>query len=311
MNHNEINEILRTAVEKGRKMIPYGNVPTYIPELGKADKNKIGLSILTKDGTRFNIGDTNERFTIQSISKIITLGIALEKCGLETVFSKVDMEPSGEAFNSLIDLDTTSHRPKNPMVNSGALTVASLLLDKITFEEMLDITRTLCMDDKITLNTDVFNSEMNNISRNRAIAYLLESKGIIENNVEETLKFYTKMCSMDVTAENLATLGMVLASDGIVPGTDKRIFKTETVHILKTIMLTCGMYDSSGQFAVHVGIPTKSGVGGGLVSTVDKLMGIGIYSPPLDKKGNCIAGEPMLEYLSAQFKLHIFDRHII
>jgi len=311
MNRNEINEILKTAAEKGREMIPYGNVPTYIPELSKADKNKLGLSILTNDGKRYNIGDTNERFTIQSISKIITLGIALEKCGSETVFSKVDMEPSGEAFNSLIDLDTTSHQPKNPMVNSGALTVASLLLDKITFEDMLDITRTLCMDNEIALNEDVFNSEMNNISRNRAIAYLLESKGIIESDVEETLKFYTRMCSMDVTAENLATLGMVLASDGIVPGTDTRIFKTETVHILKTIMLTCGMYDSSGQFAVHVGIPTKSGVGGGLVSTVDKVMGIGIYSPPLDKKGNCIAGEPILEYLSKQFKLHIFDRHII
>lgn len=311
MNRSEISEILRTAVEKGKEMLPYGNVPTYIPELAKADKNKIGLSILTKDGQRFSVGDAKERFTIQSISKIITLGIALEKCGAETVFSKVDMEPSGEAFNSLIDLDTTSHRPKNPMVNSGALTVTSLLLGKVTFEEMIDITRALCMDDEISFNEDVFNSEMNNISRNRAIAYLLESKGIIESGVEDTLQLYTKMCSMDVTAENLATLGMVLASDGIIPGTDKRMFKTETVHILKTIMFTCGMYDSSGQFAVRVGIPTKSGVGGGLVSTVDKLMGIGIYSPPLDKKGNCIAGTPMLEYLSKEFKLHIFDRHII
>ena len=158
------------------------------------------------------------------------------------------------------------------------------------------------------LDKTVFNSERANISRNRAIAYLLESKGIIESDVEDTLDLYTKMCSLTVTAESLANLGMVLANDGIDPQTGTRLLSAETVHTIKTIMLTCGMYDSSGQFAVHVGVPTKSGVGGGLVSTVDKEMGIGIYSPSLDEKGNCIAGRPVLEHLSKELKLHIFER---
>lgn len=309
MDHKELNDVLARAMQMGRDAIPCGNVATYIPELGKADKNKLGLSLITKDGKRYNLGDTKDRFTIQSISKIITLAAAIELCGIHEVFSKVGMEPSGEAFNSLVELDLNSDRPFNPMINSGALTVSSMLIGKRSFSEMLDISRQLCLDPDINMDEAVFSSEMNNLSRNRSIAYLLESKKIIESDVEETLKLYTKMCSMSVTSESLANLGLILASDGVNPHTGVRLLQTHTVHIIKTIMLTCGMYDGSGEFAVHVGIPTKSGVGGGLVSVVDKLMGIGVYSPSLDEKGNCIAGRPLLEYLSREFRLHIFDRH--
>lgn len=308
MDRKEIDAILEEAISLGREVIPNGAVASYIPELSKADKSHLGLSIYTKDGRRYSIGNTDVRFTIQSISKIITLAVALEACGPDEIFAKVDVEPSGEAFNSLIDLDTTSGKPKNPMINSGALTVTSLLINKTTFSEMKVFTRKLCMDPKIEIDKAVYNSERANISRNRAIAYLLESKGIIDTDVEDTLELYTKMCSLSVTAESLANLGMILANDGIDPTSNTRLLKTETVHTIKTIMLTCGMYDSSGEFAVHVGIPTKSGVGGGLVSTVDKEMGIGIYSPSLDEKGNCIAGRPMLEHLSKELKLHIFER---
>jgi len=194
------------------------------------------------------------------------------------------------------------------MINSGALTVTSMLLPKVTFSEMKIFAKKLCMDPDMELDKDVYNSEKANISRNRAIAYLLESKGIIENDVEDTLDLYTKMCSLTVTAQSLANLGLILANDGIDPTTENRLLKTETVHTIKTIMLTCGMYDSSGEFAVYVGVPTKSGVGGGLVSTVDKEMGIGVFSPALDEKGNCIAGRPLLEHLSKKLRLHIFDR---
>lgn len=309
MNQESLTEILEKAVEAGRKAIPYGEVATYIPELGKADKNKLGLCLYTKDGNRYSIGDTKDRFTIQSISKIISLAAAIELCGIDAVFSKVGMEPSGEAFNSLVELDLNSDKPFNPMINSGALTISSLLVDKKSFDEMLELSQRLCLDPDIEINDAVFKSEMNHLSRNRSIAYLLESKGIIESDVEQSLELYIKMCSLNVTAESLANLGMILASDGINPNTGMRLLNTSTVHIIKTIMFTCGMYDGSGEFAVHVGIPTKSGVGGGLLSVVDKLMGIGIYSPSLDEKGNCIAGRPLLEHLSKKFKLHIFDRH--
>lgn len=307
MDRKEIQAILEEAMEKGREQIPYGEVASYIPELSKANKNHLGLCICTKDGRKYSMGDTNVRFTIQSISKIITLAVALEAYGFDKVFDKVDVEPSGEAFNSLIDLDLSSNKPFNPMINSGALTVTSLLLPKTTFSEMKLFARKLCMDPEIELDKDVYHSEKANISRNRAIAYLLESKGIIENDVEDTLDLYTKMCSLSVTAESLANLGLILANDGIDPNTGTRLLKTSTVHTIKTIMLTCGMYDSSGEFAVYVGIPTKSGVGGGLVSTVDKEMGIGVFSPSLDEKGNCIAGRPLLQHLSRELKLHIFD----
>ena len=306
--NKHISEILETALEKGREIIPEGNVATYIPELGKADKNKLGICICTPDGSVYRAGDTDTRFTIQSISKVISLAVALETCGFETVFGKVGMEPSGEAFNSLVELDLNSNRPFNPMINSGALTISSLLHPEYTFKQMTEFARKLCLDPSIELDAAVFQSEMSHLSRNRAIAYLLESKGIIETGVEESLKLYTQMCSLRVSAESLANLGLVLAGDGVHPKTGEQLISPRTAEVVKTIMLTCGMYDGSGEFAVRVGIPTKSGVGGGLLSVVNNRMGIGVYGPSLDHKGNCIAGHPLLEYLSQELKLHIFSQ---
>lgn len=302
---SSMEEIIKNSIERGRTSIPLGAVATYIPELAHADKNKLGICILDKNGNRYSYGDCKDRFTIQSISKVISLALALETCGFDTVFDKVGVEPSGEAFNSLVELDLNSNKPFNPMINSGALTISSLLLHKFSFLELCDFTRELCMDQDIDFNSVVYKSEMGNVSRNRAIAYLLESKGIIDTNVEASLELYTKMCSLNVNSESLANLGLVLALGGKNPNTGYQIISPKVAQIVKTIMLTCGMYDGSGEFAVHVGIPTKSGVGGGLLSVVDKEMGIGIYGPSLDTKGNCIAGRPMLEYLSKELNLHI------
>ena len=307
LDNREMDRILKTAEEKGRQVLPMGEVATYIPELGKADGTKLGICIRTKEGQIFQIGDTDTRFTIQSISKIVSLALAIEICGFETVFDKVGMEPSGEAFNSLVELDLNSNKPFNPMINSGALTISSLLHPELTFKQILEFTRKLCMDPDIQLNEAVYQSEMSHISRNRAIAYLLESKNIIKTGVEESLTLYTKMCSLDVTAVSLANLAMVLAAGGTHPETGEQLLRPDTVKVVKTIMLTCGMYDGSGEFAVRVGIPTKSGVGGGLLSVVDGRLGIGVYGPALDAKGNCIAGRPLLEYLSQELKLHIFQ----
>lgn len=300
-----IDEILKISMEKGASAIPLGQVATYIPELAHADKNKLGLCIIDKEGNRYSYGDYNDRFTIQSISKVISLALALETFGFNKVFDKVGVEPSGEAFNSLVELDLNSNKPFNPMINSGALTISSMLLHKFSFLELSDFTREICMDPDIEFNSVVYKSEMSNVSRNRAIAYLLESKGIIDTNVEASLELYTKMCSLNVTAQSLANLGLILALGGINPTTGRQIISPKVAQIVKTIMLTCGMYDGSGEFAVHVGIPTKSGVGGGLLSVVDKEMGIGIYGPSLDEKGNCIAGRPMLQHLSKELNLHI------
>lgn len=309
MDQQKVLSVLENAYKKGKFVTPNGNVATYIPELGKADKYDLGISIFTVDGQKFKIGKTDLRFTIQSISKIITLIMALEHLGVDKVFSKVGMEPSGEAFNSLVELDLNSNKPFNPMINSGALTVSSLMLPEFSFEEMTEYARKVCLDPEIQMNEAVFTSEMNHVSRNRAIAYLLESKGIIENDVEKSLELYTKMCSLNVSAESLSNFGMILAADGVNPATGEKLMNSQAVEIAKTIMLTCGMYDGSGEFAVYVGIPTKSGVGGGLLSVADGKMGIGIYGPSLDEKGNCIAGRPVLEYLSKELGLHLFKRN--
>ncbi len=302
-----INKILIRAMEEGRKEIPFGETAAYIPELGRIDKNKLGVCIYTKNGKRYGVGDTRVRFTLQSISKVISLAVALECFGFEHVFKKVGMEPSGDAFNSLARLDVYSDTPFNPMINSGAIVIASYLAAEIPFEKMLEITRKLCLDENIVLDEAVFQSEMNHIARNKAIAYLLESKGILESDVDGSLDMYVKMCSLSGTAESLASFGMVLANGGKHPETGEVLLSKEVVKVVKTIMLTCGMYDGSGEFAVHVGIPSKSGVGGGILSTVSNRMGIGIYGPALDKKGNSIAGKKMLQYLSKELKLHMFE----
>lgn len=303
----QLCDIMEEAYRRGREMLPKGQVATYIPELGKADPSALGISLCARDGWHFNIGDTNRRFTIQSISKVISLALALEILGFDKVFEKVDMEPSGEAFNSLIDLDLTSNHPMNPMINSGAITVANMLLSEISFPEIQEVFRKVCEDPEIQVNESVFHSEMSHLSRNRAIAYLLQSKGILDDRVEETLELYTRLCSLTVTAESLSNMGLTIAMDGRVGGKEP-VFSRRTMEICKTIMLTCGMYDRSGRFAVQVGLPTKSGVGGGLVSVADNHLGIGIYGPALDDKGNCVAGGPILEYLSRELEIHLFQK---
>lgn len=300
------NELLEQALAYGYQFIKNGKVATYIPELGNADANALGICIKTLDGACYKAGATDIRFTIQSISKIITLIAALHYCGVDEVFSKVGMEPSGESFNSLVELDAKRDLPYNPMINSGALTTTSLLVPYVAFEDMLDFARKICMDPNIKLNNNVYQSEMDESSRNKAIAYLLKSKGIIEHGVERSLILYTKMCSLNITTESLANFALLLANDGCNPQTGERYIESEIVRIVKTIMVTCGMYDGSGEFAVKVGLPTKSGVGGGLMSVVNKQLGIGIYGPALDDKGNSIAGCETLKWLSHELNLHLF-----
>ena len=303
---DKTREIVEAAMVEARKKIPHGAVATYIPELGKVNPDQLGICLYPLAGEKICIGDYNVRFTMQSVSKIIMLIVALEICGIEKVFDKVGAEPSGEAFNSLVELDLNDSRPYNPLINSGALAICGLLLPEVSFQDMLRFSRAICSDPDITLNEDVFDSEMKTCSRNRSIAYLLESKGIITTDVEDTLRFYTKMCSLNVTAESLANLGKKLANDGVCELTGKRYLSSKSARIVKTLMLTCGMYDGSGTFAIRVGIPTKSGVGGGLLSVSDKRAGIGVFGPALDEKGNSIAGCKLLREISNDLRLNLF-----
>ena len=251
MKSEEVTRILENAIRIGKGVIRYGSVASYIPELAKADKNKLGICLYTIDGNQFETGNTEDRFTIQSISKVMALCLALETFGAEFVFDHVGVEPSGEAFNSLVELDNRSNRPFNPMINSGAITVASLLVNHYSIEDMQKYMQEVCEDPEIAIDEAVFQSEMATCARNKAIAYLLKSKDIIDTDVEESVTFYTKMCSMSVNARDLARFGLLLANDGVQLSTGKRLISSQTVRMVQTIMLTCGMYDGSGEFALR------------------------------------------------------------
>ena len=299
-------EIVKKAMDLAREQIPKGKVATYIPELGKADPHQLGIVINPLKGEKICMGDYDVRFTMQSVCKVIMLIISLELCGRKRVFEKVGMEPSGEAFDSLVELDVSNSKPYNPLINSGGLALCGLLLPELSFQDVLRFTRNICSDPGVELNETVYESEMKTCSRNRSIAYLLESKGIITTDVEDTLRFYTKMCSMNATADSLSNLGAILANDGVCGDTGKRFMTSRTARIAKTLMLTCGMYDGSGTFAIKVGIPTKSGVGGGLLSVSDKRAGIGVFGPALYTQGNSIAGCKLLREISNDLRFNLF-----
>ena len=302
-----VRRALYAAYVIGRSWTGEGKVADYIPELKKADRDAFGICLMKKDGTVLSYGDVETRFSMQSISKTVTLAAALSHFGFVKTFSHVKMEPSGDSFNSIIKLDTASNLPYNPMINAGAIQVVSLLAGELSFERLLELTRAFCMDDEITLNRAVYESEAQTGDRNRAIAYLLKSKGVLQADPDATLELYFKMCSLSVTARSLAGLGLILANDGRNPFTGRQLIEPRYVRTINSILFTCGMYDGSGEFGVKVGIPAKSGVGGGITCGVKGRMGIGIYGPALDERGNSVAGLAALQSLSGELHLSVFD----
>lgn len=305
-----MNKLLEAVVENNRQWASKGKVATYIPQLGKAYADALGVCIISLDGEEYNGGDFESKFTIQSISKIITLMIALLDNGRERVFSKVGVEPTADAFNSIINLETKNpQRPLNPMINAGAIATVSLVSGKNgedTFNRILNFTRKITGNPEININAEVYKSEKETGDRNRALAYFMKSTGIIEPDVEEVLDVYFKQCAIEATCKDIARIGAMLANDGVLPWSGERVVPRNIARIVKTIMVTCGLYDASGQFAVEVGIPAKSGVGGGILAAVPGRMGIGVFGPALDTRGNSIAGIKVLEELSRELDLNIF-----
>lgn len=302
--------MLNDAIEYARGFIHEGEVASYIPELAKANKNHLGGCIMTVDGECFHVGDWQQTFTMQSISKTISLILALQTAGAEKVFSRVGVEPTGDAFNSMMKLELKDGKPLNPMINAGAIATVSCIPGEEPFERFLKLTRRLCRRDSIVLDNAVYHSEKATGMRNRSMAYFMQSEGVFgaDEEVEAILDVYFKMCSTSVNSEDLANYGMIMANGGVDPFTGERLVEEWILRIVKTLMMTCGLYDGSGKFAISVGIPTKSGVGGGMLSVVDGRMGIAMFSPALDNKGNSIGGYRALEYLSEHLDLHCFSQ---
>lgn len=294
-----------------RQYTKNGNVASYIPELMKSNPDDLGISISLCNEEFICAGDYNKKFTIQSVSKPLVLMLALMEYGEDRVFSKVGKEPTGDPFNSLVRLETFKEwkKPFNPMINAGAIAIASLFEGESNDERLdkvLGFIRKLANNPDIHINEDVYNSEKRTGHKNRAMAYYLKDLGVIEGDPEEVVDLYFKHCSIEATTMDLARIASILACGGKDPITGEEIVPKRVSRIVNTLMVTCGMYDESGEFAVNVGIPSKSGVGGGIMSVIPGKMGIAVYGPALDKKGNSSAGVKLLERISEEYELSIF-----
>lgn len=305
-----MQKLLNEIVERYRPLTGYGKVANYIPELGKTDPNLLGVSIFDVNGNLYQSGDANHLFTMQSISKPVVLLLALIDNGEERVFEKVGKEPTGDPFNSIVRLETfTEHKPLNPMINAGAISVSQLVKGNTPEEKVdriLQFVRKITHNDSIKINEAVYQSEDKTGHRNRSMAYFLKDFGNIEGNVDDTLEVYFKQCSIELSTKDLAYIGALLARNGRDILTNEVVFPVKYSHIVKSYMATCGMYDGSGEFAINVGVPAKSGVGGGIMCSVLGKMGIGVFGPALDRKGNSYAGLRVLETLSKNLELSIY-----
>lgn len=305
-----MKDLLKGIIDKNIEVTEKGKVADYIPALAKANPRDLGACIIDMDGNIYTAGEYRKRFTIQSISKTIALMLAIMDNGEEEVFKKVGMEPTGDAFNSIYKLEVEEiAKPLNPMINAGAIAVTSLIKgrdSKEKIDRLLSLFRKISCNDNIVINEEVYLSEKETGNRNRAMGYLLKDMGIVDGNVEEALDVYFKQCSIEMDCIDIANMGLFLANDGTIPKTGEVVVDEHISRIIKTFMVTCGMYNSSGEFAIKVGIPAKSGVGGGILASVPHRMGIGIYGPALDKRGNSVAGLRVLQSLSKQLDLSIF-----
>ncbi|MGC2855475.1 glutaminase A [Novispirillum sp. DQ9] len=285
-----------------------GAPASYIPELAKADPSLFGVALVTADGRRYAVGDSTVPFTIQSISKAFVYGLALEDHGLERVLRKVGVEPSGDAFNAIV-FDQRTNRPFNPMVNAGAIATSALIKGDGVAERMGRIAEMFRKYTGRVLDIDetVYASEAATGHRNRAIAWLMLNSGMIDARVDEHLEVYFRQCSLLVTAEDLAMMAATLANGGVNPVTGEQALRTSYVKYVTAVMASCGMYDYAGEWSYRIGLPAKSGVGGGIVAVLPGQMGIGTFSPPLDERGNSVRGIRACEDLSQRFGLHVFD----
>jgi glutaminase len=273
-----------------------GKVADYIPALAGIDPMKFGMSVHTVAGTHAYIGDAHEKFSIQSISKILTLTMAIAVDD-NSIWKRVGREPSGSKFNSLIQLELEQGIPRNPFINAGAHVITDIICShmKEPKKAILEFARMLSMNNSIDFDYTVAQSERETGNRNLAMGYFMKSFGNIHNKVREVLDVYFHQCSLSMSCSDLSKAFLYLANEGVLPSTEKAIIPKKASDRINALMLTCGMYDSVGDFAYRVGLPSKSGVGGGIVSIVPNEMSITVWAPGLSDSGNSLAGTKALE----------------
>jgi glutaminase len=311
--------LLDEWITQYRSYTAHGKCADFIPALSHADPTNLGICIIGTEGFILKSGNWNTPFTIQSISKVISFIVACMANGIDKVLEKVDLEPTGDAFNSIVRLESNkTGKPFNPFINAGAITVASLLPGTNPNEKLEAVMSFLekLLGKRLIINEEVYQSESETAYRNRSLAYYLKEKGYLGCLVEDALETYFKQCAIEVDTECLAMISLIIANNGYHPFRHEQIFPKEIAKMAKAVMLTCGMYNTSGKFAAFVGVPAKSGSSGGIIAAIppkkssmgifNEGCGIGIYGPSIDEHANSVAGVMLLRHIVNEWDLNIF-----
>lgn len=301
------NSLLEAVLEQVRPLVHQGKVANYIPALADVAANHLGIAVCLRDGTVFQAGDAETRFSIQSISKVLSLTVALTRYEDAEIWRRVGKEPSGQPFNSLVQLELEQGKPRNPFINAGALVICDLLETRLTAprQRMLEIIRQLSQQSDIQYDRHVARSEYEHSARNAAIAWLMKSFGNFDNDVTSVMQTYFHYCSLSMNCIELARSFIYLANQGkTLDGAS--LISSRQARQINALMITSGMYDGAGEFAWRVGMPAKSGVGGGIIAVIPGEMSIAVWSPGLDSAGNSLAGTAALECLTDKLGRSIF-----
>lgn len=300
-----LEKILSEILEVNRKYVDKGKVADYIPALAKAKADHIGIGMVDGEGKIDLVGDVDVKFTLQSISKVFTFIMAIEEKGIDYVLSKLDVEGTEEPFNTMYKLDfSNTTKPVNPMVNAGAILTTSLIDRENRIENILKFIRTISKNEAINYNEEVYLSESSTGDKNKSMAYLMKARQILDGEVEEVLDDYFKQCSIEVDLKDLLNMGEFLLNKGRVNGV--QIVSEETVKIAVGVMNTAGMYNFSGKYGILVGMPSKSGVSGGILAISPNKKAVVTYSPALDENGNSLVGVNIMKDISKQLNLSIY-----
>ena len=303
----DYNEIFAQIYNQINDLPETGNVANYIPELKNVDPNKFGVHLITLSNEQYSFGDSNEKFSIQSIAKVLALSLAY-KMECEKLWDRVGVEPSGTPFNSLVQLEYDLGIPRNPLINAGALVVSDILISHLNNpkEDFLEFVREVSGIPDLNYSPRIADSEKSVGYKNAALINLMKSFGNIKNEIEDVLDFYFNLCSIEMTCKELAQTFLFLADYGVSPFSSKRILSASKSKRINAIMQLCGFYDEAGEFSFKVGLPGKSGVGGGIIAILPDKYSIAVWSPPLNKKGNSVKGIKFLELFTTETCASIF-----
>jgi glutaminase len=306
----DYQKILEEIAQEIQSELSVGKVADYIPALAEVEPNQFAMTITLKDGMQYSVGKSTEHFSIQSISKVLAFSLAIETYS-KSLYKRVGVEPSGSAFNSLVQLEYEAGIPRNPFINAGAIVVMDALIshyggEYAALEKVMTFIRNISDNPDVGFDANVAKSEMKHASRNLALAQLMKSFGNFENDVHEVVQTYFKQCAISMNTQDLSRAMIYLAFKGKDPISNKAFLSESQAKRVNAVMLTCGHYDASGDFAYNVGLPAKSGVGGGIVAIVPNLMSIAVWSPRLNANGNSHVGTLALQLFTTKTGLSIF-----